>query len=255
MRKRNKLSKILAVALFLAVHTVLPVAAQEIPETAFVAEQQQSQGEQLFPDGSQLNSIKKEKEGSITITLTDGRSGTSKAGVEFRCIKAAEIEGGEYYSTTPFQASGVDFAEIKNADALDRAAETLNKMADNAKGYESGKTSADGKLIFSELEVGVYLLSPIDCDSYDTITPVLIAIPTWDEQNGEMMYDVSTEPKHTVKAGTLSVYAPNGGGRFAPQTGIDDVVTLYMAGAVICLCIAMLFAVKIKCGKNEKKNL
>ncbi|MFR5556238.1 MAG: hypothetical protein ACLTKE_04930, partial [Coprococcus sp.] len=58
-------------------------------------------------------------------------------------------------------------------------------------------TDADGKAIIKDLDVGVYLLYASEHKRYDDITPLLIAIPTWGEQEGDMLYDVKVIPKHT----------------------------------------------------------
>ena len=41
------------------------------------------------------------------------------------------------------------------------------------------------------------MLYVADQKNYEEITPVLIAVPTWGEQEGTMLYDVKVYPKHT----------------------------------------------------------
>lgn len=61
----------------------------------------------------------------------------------------------------------------------------------------SCKTNESGVAQIKNLKTGVYLLYVSDQKNYEEITPVLIAVPTWGEEEGTMLYDVKVYPKHT----------------------------------------------------------
>ena len=135
-----------------------------------------------------------QKTGSIEIELTDGEEGTSKEGVIFHYSKVAEIVDGQYELIDPYKGSGIDLNAIEYAEELDEAAEKLSyyKASDGI-----CKTNANGIAQMKNLQTGVYLLYVVDQKNYEEITPVLIAVPTWGEQEGTMLYDVKVYPKHT----------------------------------------------------------
>lgn len=141
-----------------------------------------------------VSEVNTQKRGSIEIELTDGEEGTSKEGVIFHYSKVAEIVDGQYELIDPYKGSGIDLNAIEYAEELDEAAEKLSyyKASDGI-----CKTNANGIAQMKNLQTGVYLLYVADQKNYEEITPVLIAVPTWGEQEGTMLYDVKAYPKHT----------------------------------------------------------
>lgn len=135
-----------------------------------------------------------QKTGSIEIELTDGEEGTSKNGVIFNYCKVADISDGQYELVEQYKGSGIDLNVIEYAEELDEAAEKLSyyKVSDG-----SCKTNESGVAKIKNLKTGVYLLYVSDQKNYEEITPVLIAVPTWGEEEGTMLYDVKVYPKHT----------------------------------------------------------
>lgn len=141
-----------------------------------------------------VSEVNTQKTGSIEIELTDGEEGTSKEGVIFHYSKVAEIVDGQYELIDQYKGSGIDLNAIEYAEELDEAAEKLSyyKASDGI-----CKTNANGIAQMKNLQTGVYLLYVVDQKNYEEITPVLIAVPTWGEQEGTMLYDVKVYPKHT----------------------------------------------------------
>ncbi len=139
-------------------------------------------------------SVASETKGSIEITLTDGAEGTSKEGVVFGYRKVADVEDGEYVLLDEYKRSKVQLNRIKSAEELGMAAEKLSEY-----GNEEGKTVTNhsGVATIRNLEVGVYLLTIVNRAEYDNISPVIVAIPTWNADIEEMLYDVKIIPKHT----------------------------------------------------------
>lgn len=175
-----------------------------------------------------LKNIKQEQ-GSIEIELTDGGVGTTKEDVVFEYAKVADVVDGAYELQDTYRASGIDLNAIETAEQLEEVAIELSayKTSDG-----SCVTDADGKAIIKDLEVGVYLLYASDDARYDDITPLLIAIPTWGEQEGDMLYDVKVIPKHTpVPPGQIITDTPDSE-RDHVKTGDNVNAAICMAGVV-----------------------
>lgn len=141
-----------------------------------------------------VSGVNTQETGNIEIELTDGEEGTSKEGVVFQYSKVAEIDDGQYKLVDQYKGSGIDLNAIEYAEEFDKAAEKLSyyKASDGI-----CKTNANGIAQIKNIKTGVYLLYVSDQKNYEEITPVLIAVPTWGEQEGTMLYDVKVYPKHT----------------------------------------------------------
>lgn len=179
-----------------------------------------------LPDN--LDNIKQEQ-GSIEIESTDGGVGTTKEDVVFEYAKVADVVDGEYELLEAYQGSGIDLNAIETAEQLEEAALELSayKTSDG-----SCTTDADGKAIIKDLDVGVYLLYASEHKRYDDITPLLIAIPTWGEQEGDMLYDAKVIPKHTpVPPGKIITDTPDNN-RDKVKTGDDVDAAIYMVGVI-----------------------
>ena len=203
-----------------------------------------------LPDN--LDNIKQEQ-GSIEIELTDGGVGTSKENVVFEYSKVADVVDGEYELLDTYRGSGIDLNTIETAEQLEEAALQLSnyKTTDG-----SCTTDTSGKAIIKDLNVGVYLLYASDDSGYDDITPLLIAIPTWGEEEGTMMYDVKVIPKHTpVPPGKIITDTPDNN-RDKVKTGDDVDGAIYMvgviAGAGLIATILAFFYQKRKKNYEEK---
>ena len=145
-------------------------------------------GDQVLPDSEELAKVEKVRTGSIEVVLTDGKAGTEKSNVKISCQKVADIMDGEYVLTDTYKKSEVDLNAIENANDLKTAAEKL--LATAGESTSAAPTDAEGFVTFKNLEVGVYLIFAQDTETYDTVEPSLIAVPTWNDSEGEMQYDV-----------------------------------------------------------------
>ena len=87
-----------------------------------------------------------------------------------------------------------DKVVISYAKELDEAAEKLSYY-----GESDGDciTNEEGIAKIEDLDVGVYLLYVSEQKNYEKVMPVLIAVPTWEEEEGMMLYNVKVFPKHT----------------------------------------------------------
>ena len=189
-----------------------------------------------------------QEQGSIEIELTDGGVGTTKEGVIFEYAKVADVVDGEYELLDTYQESGIDLNAIDTAIQLEEAAIELSayKTSDG-----NCTTDVNGKAIIKDLNVGVYLLYASNDTRYDDITPLLIAIPTWGEEEGTMMYDVKVIPKHTpVPPGEIITNTPDGndGG---VKTG-DKVTVRLVLSTIFLIAAAGLTITIIYLDKREQ---
>lgn len=244
-KKRTKIATLLLSAAMLTSMMALPVSAAgtDSIEDALIVDSAGSEGENSLLPKDALASVATEDKGSITITLSEGKGeGTSREGVEFSCLKVADIEKGEYILADEYSTLGIDINNLQNSSDLEAAA---TKIADVAGEGTLITTDMNGKLVFSDLDVGVYLIEASDTENYDDVTPLLISIPTWNETDGVMDYDVNVIPKHTPKPtpDEPSTSKPS------PQTGVDSYTWLYFGGAAIV--VVALVAVN-KVGKKKR---
>lgn len=134
------------------------------------------------------------QKGSVEITLTDGEEGTRKENVTFEFAKVADLIDGEYHLFQEYEKTNVNLNHIEYSSELNEAAQKLDKLV-TAK--DDVKTDAEGKALINDLDVGVYLLRVSDKARYENVYPVLISIPTWNEEEGNMNYDITVIPKHS----------------------------------------------------------
>jgi LPXTG cell wall anchor motif len=132
--------------------------------------------------------------GSITIKLADAKNNKSKEGVEFSISKIADIEDGLYKVKEAYKSVEVDLNNIKTANDLELAADLFKK---SAKTDNLMKTNSNGECNIDDLEVGVYLVYAKNIANYDNITPFIVSIPSWNETDKSMSYDIQVIPKHT----------------------------------------------------------
>ena len=179
-------------------------------------------GDQVLPDSEELAKVEEVRTGSIEVVLTDGKAGTEKSNVKISCQKVADIMDGEYVLTDTYKKSEVD----------------LKLLATAGESTSAAPTDAEGFVTFKNLEVGVYLIFAQDTETYDTVEPSLIAVPTWNDSEGEMQYDVMIAPKHTEK--------PEKEDNVAPQTSLQENTWKYVTAAGICVCGALFCTILYK---------
>lgn len=193
---------------------------------------------------SSTSVLAKDNKGSIQILLKAGDIGTSVENVVFEYTQVAELKDGYYYLDKKY--GDIDLNEINTAQELAEAAESISNNVVSANGEV--KTDKNGEAIIEDLEIGVYLLEVSDKARYENVTPLLIAIPTWNEEVGDMEYDVTVIPKHSPnEPGGITTNTDNGVSSDSPKTGDNANFGLYIAllGASVTLIIL---------GKRVKKT-
>lgn len=270
MRKKN-LSKFVAVVMSAIVISSfsVPVFAytgtnstkKVSTQSSLIVDKSGSEGESTLLPKETKKDIKSGKTeiqqdtGKISISLSNGAKGTSKAGVTMSCLKVADLVDGEYVIDDAYGDLGIDLNDIKNAKDLESAATKIAKVAGEG---NLAETDENGKTDFKDLEVGVYLIRATDEAQYDTITPLLISIPTWSEKKG-MVYELNVIPKHTAKPtptptntpGTPGTPSNPSGEKGSPDTGLDSYMGWYFGGAGV-LCVVLVVVNRV--WKKTKKR-
>ena len=172
MKKRNKIVCIMTLSL-LSLCCIKPIQAQEI---------------ELKPDSSV------QEKGSIHVELEETKDRLSREGVELSLVRVADIQDGSYVLDEPYRSADVDMNDIKTAQGLQEAADTLRPLVKSP--LQAKRTDAQGIVDFTDLKVGVYLLYVSDQAGYETIQPTLISVPMWDETVKQMNYHIEVFPKH-----------------------------------------------------------
>ncbi len=135
------------------------------------------------------------RRGSITITVQDGGDGIPGGTLTlYRVGEVAEDNGSYYFvPTANFAGCGESF---ENLEASTELAERLTEYAsaNQIVGIATREIGADGTILFSDLELGLYLLVQDEAAAgYEKLAPWLVSVPyLWNE---EYLYDVSANPK------------------------------------------------------------
>lgn len=147
----------------------------------------------------QAGSYEAGKKGTFNLTVqqtdSDGNV-TPVSGVKLKLYKVANVnyDGNVHFVLTDsLSSAGLDFESLESASDWYSAAEKLSGMVDSSAASQDAASDAQGKITYSELEEGMYLLVGAS-DSLFNVTPMLLTIPFADSDNG-WIYDVHAYPK------------------------------------------------------------
>lgn len=131
--------------------------------------------------------------GSISVTLRD-TDGKAVSGGELTLYRVAEVkhEDGDlsFAYTNGFAGCGVPLGDLTAAGL---AGELREKIADSAV-YTTKTVGQDGKVKFSDLELGLYLVVQSKAaDGYYAVSPFLVTVPM--TEDGGYLYNVDASPK------------------------------------------------------------
>lgn len=180
----------LALSLMLVLVPCLNVQAKDITDNPDV-------GDITILPEEDLTKVPDNGLGSISVELTDPYDKyLSKENVKFGIVQIANIEKGEYILKESYADDEINLNKITKAEEIDNVAKTLSKKVESPD-YEM-TTDEEGKATCKNLPVGVYLVYVEDLADYETISPFVVGIPTWDDEDELFQYDVTVEPKHTA---------------------------------------------------------
>ncbi len=178
--------------------------------------------------------------GSLILKAVSQTNGKRISGLRFSAYRVAEYANGSYRMLPIYEASGVDL-NLETAALQREAAETLDRYiaACGISETASGLTDFNGKLVFSNLELGVYLIcAGSSANEGVTVesTPFLVMIPMTSPDKTELFYEITAEPKLTTdKPVTPPVDTPDDPD--LPQTGQENASAIYVLTGLAALII------------------
>ncbi len=137
------------------------------------------------------------KNGSITLNLTDSENEKSLANVPFRLYFIANAyesgNGIRYELIPPFDEANVDTDDLQDSSLPVHLA--YFAISENQP-YTEKTTDEKGVIVFDNLEIGLYLVVPVQNkeDTYIT-SPFVISVPNYDYENQKWSYDIDASPK------------------------------------------------------------
>lgn len=149
------------------------------------------------------------------------------------CSRVAVMKNGEFILEEEYAESKVNLNILNTAEQLEKAAERIESYVKSGFIIE---TDEEGVARLEDLEEGVYLLNGIVSESKgdQKMLPTLLYLPSWDEAEEKMLYDITVIPKYGIEP---------------PDTGDKANAVGF---TVLLLASALVLTQKIK--KNVKKE-
>lgn len=161
------------------------------------------------------------RKGSITVSMHfDGEPVSGGSLTLYRVGEVSQNDGNyTFVPTWEFVRWGSDFGTLDSAEQIAQTAHSLRYFA--LRNGSTGTTrgiGTDGKVTFSNLEQGLYLLVQTRAaPGYSRGNPFLVSIPY--EQDGEYLYDVDAQAKTELEREPTPTKPPEKPGGKLPQTG------------------------------------
>lgn len=135
--------------------------------------------------------------GSIQIELPALSEPASQ--VHLGLYEAARLENGQFVFSAPFEQETLTWSDFEKSDAagfLKSMAADLAGKAESAKSVplQDGWCDENGRITFSGLEPGLYLLMALEAGTYGCITPELVVLPLADA-DGTLQTHLNLVPK------------------------------------------------------------
>lgn len=160
------------------------------------------------------------RKGSITVSMQLGGRPVSGGSLTLYRVGEVSEDDGNYtfVPTGEFTRWGTDFGTLDSAEQSAQTAHSLRYFAlRSAIAGTTKEIGNDGKVTFSDLEQGLYLLVQTrSAPGYSRGNPFLVGIPY--EKDGEYLYDVDALAKTELEREPTPPKPPEGGGKL-PQTG------------------------------------
>lgn len=180
------------------------------------------------------------RRGSIAVSMT--YQGKPISGGTLTIYRAADVaaDNGDYFFeyTEDFVECAIPVTELNSAELPEKLAEIAKtkKLQGTTKNVDG-----NGKVRFSDLEIGLYLVVQKDAaPGYTTIKPFLVSVPQ--NEDGHYVYDVDTAPKNIpepeVKPTEPEPTKPPKPDDKLPQTGQTNWPVPVMAASGMILLVA-----------------
>ena len=132
------------------------------------------------------------KTGNVEIVLPQ------KEQVVICCSRVGVMKNGEFVLEEAYLESDIDLNVLNTAKQLEEAAERIEAYVKSGFLIE---TNEEGIAKLQNLDEGVYLLNSLDSQSQreQKILPTLLYLPSWDEAEEKMQYDITVVPKYGIE--------------------------------------------------------
>ena len=141
------------------------------------------------------------KKCAITIEMRYGSSAIRNMRITIYRVADAEIAGGaslKFPLTSDFSGSGINFADMDSGSKNLEFSNTLKRyISDHNILGTPDSTNSSGKVTFSDLSAGMYLVVPTSVSGYYTPSPYLIMLPQTDA-DGIWLYSIAARPKTEI---------------------------------------------------------
>lgn len=195
----------------------------------------------VFQSFPVLAAFEQEQTGMIQMTLPEDWKNMKKEGIILGCTKIGDIENGEYKILPIYDLAGIDLNNIKTSLELERISKQLEAFG--VEPEQNRQTDATGKVVFEQLDEGIYFIQAEKSNEYDLITPMIVVLPSWDETEGKMSYEIKVSPKH--------VPIEKVGKDMAPQTGLKTGAWKWVIVGIGFITAGTIVAVE---WRKERKN-
>lgn len=130
------------------------------------------------------------QKGSVTVTLEDKQKNKIN-GVTVNICQIAILDSTGYYPAKPFENSGISISGIITTPNL-ATAKSVAEFVDNNNVTGQSLVSENGKVTFSDLDIGIWLVYPNKENKYK-FNPFIVFVPFKSEDS--LCYDVTSAPK------------------------------------------------------------
>ncbi len=135
-----------------------------------------------------------DKKGSITLNLVDSETKKPLANESFRLYfvaKASETNNGVRYElVSPYDKANIDMKDLQDSSLPIHL--TFFAIS-NSQAYAEKSTDENGKLVFDNLNPGLYLVVPSQNAS---VSPFVISVPQYNSEIETWEYNVVANPKN-----------------------------------------------------------
>lgn len=182
-----------------------------------------------------------DRKGSISITMTHKGEPVSGGKLTLYRVGAPTVDDDWNYSfvyTETFASCEVPIDDPSTEKVAKALADLINRRSIPG----TGKTiSKQGTVRFDDLEVGLYLLVQyIPAYGYNIVSPFLVSVPQYQEEDGQYIYEVDASPKVELepRETTKPTESTTPKGDKIPQTGqVNWPVPVLTAGGLLLLLL------------------
>lgn len=178
--------------------------------------------------------------GSVSATLTYDDEAVPGGSVTLYRVGDVVQDDGDYLFALSgvFAGSGVSVDDPQSADAARALADWA---LDHGVTGETRSVDASGKVVFSGLELGLYLMVQTDpASGYHAFDPFLVGVPL--TEDGSYVYDIDASPKLELEKKPVTEEPPMEGD--TPKTGEAASSAPLLAAGGVAVCLSAVYGLR-----------